>query len=170
MTEVNNKHLIEMFMNMYPSQEPGPDIESNDNLQFPPNPGPYPGNRERYQKSGTSQFSTGSGTRITSGQELFKFPTNNMSQRVLSNSYQHINSGSGTVSENKQKFNKWIFSFIFSFVSVFVFSEFFMTNLDDFFMNKNISIFDINGKPKLFLIASIFLFLVLFFQFMLLFL
>ena len=65
---------------------------------------------------------------------------------------------------------KWGISLIFTIISVFIFSELFLSFLDDICMNKDVSIFDINGKPKLMLTVCISLFLIIFTRIMLVFL
>ena len=57
---------------------------------------------------------------------------------------------------------KWILSLLISSISVFLFSSFFLTFIDDICMKKEVSLFDINGKPKTTLIVAIFLILLIF--------
>jgi len=64
--------------------------------------------------------------------------------------------------DNSNGKKKWILALIISSVSVFLFSSFFLTFIDDICMKKEISLFDINGKPKTTLIISIFLILLIF--------
>jgi len=64
--------------------------------------------------------------------------------------------------DNSNGKKKWILALIISSVSVFLFSSFFLTFVDDICMKKEISLFDINGKPKTTLIITIFLILLIF--------
>jgi hypothetical protein len=64
--------------------------------------------------------------------------------------------------DNSNGKKKWILALIISSVSVFLFSSFFLTFIDDICMKKEISLFDINGKPKTTLIITIFLILLIF--------
>jgi hypothetical protein len=64
--------------------------------------------------------------------------------------------------DNSSGKKRWIIALIISGVSVFLFSSFFLTFVDDICMKKEISLFDINGKPKTTLIISIFLILLIF--------
>jgi len=64
--------------------------------------------------------------------------------------------------DNSNGKKKWILALIISSVSVFLFSSFFLTFIDDICMKKEISLFDITGKPKTTLIITIFLILLIF--------
>ena len=64
--------------------------------------------------------------------------------------------------DNSNGKKKWILALIISSVSVSLFSSFFLTFIDDICMKKEVSLFDINGKPKTTLIITIFLILLIF--------
>jgi hypothetical protein len=127
MTEINNKELRNLMINVYPKNIPSNQIQglsnpSEDDLNISKNK-----------------------SRIELRSENYTHPVIIKSKR-----------------ESDIDLRKWIISLLFAIVSVFVFSEIFLSFLDDICIIKDVSVFDINGKPKFILISFIFIFLLIF--------
>jgi hypothetical protein len=134
MTEINNKELRNLMINVYPKNMPstnitGHEIRSTDELN------------------------------VSKNKSRIELSTENYTHPVIIKSKR----------ESDIDLKKWIISLLFSIVSVFVFSEIFLSFLDDICIIKDVSIFDINGKPKFILISFIFIFLLIFTRIMLIF-
>jgi hypothetical protein len=127
MTEINNKELRNLMINVYPKNIPSNQLQclgnpSEDDLNISKNK-----------------------SRIELRSENYTHPVIIKSKR-----------------ESDIDLRKWIISLLFAIVSVFVFSEIFLSFLDDICIIKDVSVFDINGKPKFILISFIFIFLLIF--------
>ncbi len=134
MTEINNKELRNLMINVYPKNMPltnitGHEIRSTDELN------------------------------ISKNKSRIELSTENYTHPVIIKSKR----------ESDIDLKKWIISLLFAIVSVFVFSEIFLSFLDDICIIKDVSIFDINGKPKFILISFIFIFLLIFTRIMIIF-
>ncbi len=145
MTDINNKHLREIMINSFPSKNNiGVASEKFRSKEI---------KKETFINSIPSQ---------NTEKNLYSRENFPVFYKENKNTKDH---GSSTDLETK----KWILCIIISLMCVFIYSEFFLSTLDDYFIGKNISIFDMNGKPKLFLLAGLFIFLVLFSRSMLIF-
>jgi hypothetical protein len=58
--------------------------------------------------------------------------------------------------QGQKNMSKWGYSLLLAIVSTFLFSNVFLNMLDDLCSKKEISVFDMNGNPKPFLIAVLF--------------
>jgi hypothetical protein len=153
MTDINNKHLREIMINSFPSKN-NIGVASE---KFRPKEI----KKETFVNSIPSQNTEKNLYSRENFPVFYKENTNTKDLRI---------SGPGPrASSTDLETKKWILCIIISLMCVFIYSEFFLSTLDDYFIGKNISIFDMNGKPKLFLLAGLFIFLVLFSRSMLIF-
>ena len=135
MTEINNKELRNLMINVYPK-----------NMPLTQDP----------REHGTRNIDE---LNVSKNKSRIELSTENYTHPVIIKSKR----------ESDIDLKKWIISLLFSIVSVFVFSEIFLSFLDDICIIKDVSIFDINGKPKFILISFIFIFLLIFTRIMLIF-
>jgi hypothetical protein len=134
MTEINNKELRNLMINVYPKNMPSTNITG-------------------HEIRNTDELN------ISKNKSRIELSTENYTHPVIIKSKR----------ESDIDLKKWIISLLFAIVSVFVFSEIFLSFLDDICIIKDVSIFDINGKPKFILISFIFIFLLIFTRIMLIF-
>jgi hypothetical protein len=127
MTEINNKELRNLMINVYPKNIPSNHI----------------------QGLGTQNIDE---INVSKNKSRIELSTENYTHPVIIKSKR----------ESDIDLRKWIISLLFAIVSVFVFSEIFLSFLDDICIIKDVSVFDINGKPKFILISFIFIFLLIF--------
>jgi|688.fasta_scaffold179082_3 hypothetical protein len=140
MTEVNNKAVRDLMLNLYPSKDTvkvsGHQINaSTDNHRdsdIPNEHGESPKHRTRLTQIGTYN-------------DTFVHPYLKKQQKEMS-----VN------------LKKWVFALMISIFSVFLFSGFFLSFIDDVCMKKEVYLFDSNGSPKPTLLIILFVILISF--------
>ena len=140
MTEVNNKAVRDLMLNLYPSKDTvevsGHQINASTgnrrDSDIPNEHSESPKNRIRSTQIGTYN-------------DTFIHPYLKKQQAEMS-----VN------------LRKWVFALMISIFSVFLFSGFFLSFIDDVCMKKEVYLFESNGSPKPTLLIILFVILISF--------
>lgn len=138
MVEVNNKAIRDMMIDLYPnevSQKSGSqEIEINNEL-----------NENKRALNSPNIIENMKKTRISINSDNFVHP-------VLKRDKE----------QTSKNTKKWMFSLLISIFSVFLFSSFFLSFIDNVCMRQELYLFDANGTPKPILLIILFVILLCF--------
>jgi hypothetical protein len=143
MVEVNDKAIRDLMINMYPQKNTkantdfGTEINIlNDTLEDNTELGPGPDISSKFPQRGS---------RIGLYNDSFVHPVIKKEQTQIT-----------------LNIRKWLFALMISIFSVFLFSGFFLSFIDDVCMKKEMYLFDANGSPKPMLLIILFVILICF--------
>ena len=140
MTEVNNKAVRDLMLNLYPSKDTV-QISGHKVHASRKNDEDEDSNTQHIRHS-TKNLNI---TQIGTHNDTFIHPYLKKQQ-----------------SEMSVNLKKWVFALMISIFSVFLFSGFFLSFIDDVCMKKEIFLFDSNGSPKPTLLIILFVILISF--------
>lgn len=133
MVEVNNKTIRDMMIDLYPNEVSQTSVSQD--IQGPMN----------LQRTNNPLNENMKKTRISINSDNFIHPV--------------LKRDSDQISKNTKK---WMFSLLISIFSVFLFSSFFLSFIDNVCMRQELYLFDANGTPKPILLIILFVILLCF--------